>query len=54
MFVQVAIILARAETTIFLLDKEEWGCLGGVGRTDLSAVKVFLEEVFSGFPLFRE
>ena len=53
MFVQIAVILARAETTIFLLDKEEWGCLGRVGRTDLSAVKVFLKEIFGGLPLFR-
>ena len=35
MFVEVAIILARAKLAIFLLDKEEGGCLGGVRRVDL-------------------
>ena len=51
MFIQVAVILARAEATVFLLDKEEWECLGRVGRTDLSTVKVFLEKVFGGLLL---
>ena len=49
MFVQVAVILAGVETAILLFDEEEWGCLGRVRRTDLSAIKVFLEEVFGGF-----
>ena len=49
MFIQVAVVLAGAETTILLLDEEEWGCLRGVQGTNLSAVKVFLEEIFSGF-----
>ena len=49
MFVQVAVVLTGVETAIFLLNKEEWGHLGGIRRTDLSTVKVFLEEVFSGF-----
>ena len=30
MFVQVLIVLTRAETAIFLLNEEEWGCLGGI------------------------
>ena len=52
MFVQVTVILTRAETTIFLFNEKERGRLGGVQRTDLPAVKVFLEEVFGGFPFF--
>ena len=49
MFVQVSVVLTGAETTVFLFNEKEWRCLGGIRRTDLSAVKVFLEEVFSGF-----
>ena len=52
MFVQIVVVLTGAETAIFLLNKEEWGCLGGIQRTDLPAVKVFLEEVFGGFLFF--
>ena len=36
MFVEVAVVLAGAEFSIFLFDEEERGCLRGVGRTDLS------------------
>ena len=36
-FVEVSIVLAGVEFAIFLLDKEEGGCLGGVGRTNLSS-----------------
>ena len=50
MFVQVAVILTRAEAAIFLLDKEEQGCLGGIRGADFSAIEVFLEEILSGFP----
>ena len=52
-FIKVSIILTGAETAVFLFNEKEWGCLGGIQRTDLSAVKVFLEEVFSGLPFFR-
>ena len=34
-FINTAVVLARAEATIFLLDKEEGEHLWGVGRTDL-------------------
>ena len=34
-FIEVAIILAGAEFAIFLFDKEEGGCLEGVGGVDL-------------------
>ena len=53
MFVQVSIILTGVEAAVFLLDKEEWGCLGGVRRANLSTVEVLLEEVFGGFSFFR-
>ena len=36
-FVEVMVVLAGAKFAIFLLDKEERGCLGGVGRLDLSS-----------------
>ena len=35
-FVEVSIVLARTKFSVFLLDKEEGRCLGGVGRTNLS------------------
>ena len=53
MFIQVAVVLARTETTIVLFDKEEWECLGGVQWANLSTIKVFLEEVFGGFTFIR-
>ena len=34
-FVEVVVVLAGAEFAVFLLDKEERGGLGGVGRTNL-------------------
>ena len=36
-FIEVAVVLAGVEFTVFLLDKEERGCLEEVGRTDLSS-----------------
>ena len=53
MFIQVSVVLTGAETAVFLFNEKEWRCLGGVQRTDLSAVKVFLKEVFGGFSFFR-
>ena len=52
-FVEVSIVLAGVEFAIFLLDKEEGGCLGGVGRTDLPDGQVFFEEVLSSFLFVR-
>ena len=37
MFVKVSIVLTRTEFAILLLDKEERGCLWGVGRMNLSS-----------------
>ena len=53
MFIQVAVILAGAEAAILLFDKEEWRCLRGIRGTNLSAVKVVLEEVLSGLLFIR-
>ena len=36
-FINVAIVLARSKTTIFLLDEEERGCLWGVGGADFAS-----------------
>ena len=36
-FIEVSVILAGAEFAVLLLDKEERGCLEGVGRMDLSS-----------------
>ena len=41
-FVNVAVVLARAESSILLFDKEERGSLGGVGQADLSRGEVFV------------
>ena len=37
MFIEVVVVLTGVEFTVFLFDKEERGCLEGVGRTDLSS-----------------
>ena len=49
MFVQVAIVLTGTESFIFLFNEEKRRCLRRVRGMDLSAVKVFLKEVFHGF-----
>ena len=36
-FIEVVVVLAGVEFTIFLLDKEKRGCLRGIGRMDLSS-----------------
>ena len=41
-FVDVAVILARAESSVFLFDEEERGGLGRIGRADLSRGKVLV------------
>jgi hypothetical protein len=47
--VQVSIVLTGAKFTVLFLYKEERGGLGGFGRSDLSATKVFFQESFCGF-----
>ena len=41
-FVDIAVVLAGAESSILLFDEEERGCLGGIGRADLSRGEVFI------------
>ena len=53
MFIEVSVVLARVEFAVLLLDKEEEGCLGGVGRMNLSGSQVFLEKVFDSFLFVR-
>ena len=53
MFIEIPVILARTEFSIFLLDEEERGRLGRVGRTNLSGGKVFFKEVLGSFLFFR-
>ena len=49
MFVHIVVILARAESSVFLFNKEEGRGLGGIGRADLSRGEVFIQKVFGGF-----
>ena len=51
-FIEVAIVLARSESAVLFLDKEEGGCLGGFRRVDLPGAKVFINEVVGGLPFF--
>ena len=41
-FVDIMVVLAGAESSIFLLDKKEGRGLGGVGWSDLSRGKVLV------------
>jgi len=42
--IQHAIVLDQLEQTIFLLNKEHWGCDRGFGGSDSSSAEVFLQE----------
>ena len=52
-FVEVSVVLAGTESSVFLLDKEEGGGLRGVGGADFSGTKVFVEEFFGGKTFVR-
>ena len=41
------IILARVKSSIFLLDKEEWGSLRGFGRDNMTGFEMFLDKGFA-------
>ena len=49
MRVDIGIILAGAEHSILLWDKEERGCLWGLGRKDLFFLEILIDECFQGF-----
>ena len=53
-FIEVPIVLAGTESTIFLFDKEEESGLGEIQKVDFPSMKIFIEEVFSSFMLLRE
>jgi len=48
MFIEVPVVLARMESSVFLFDEEEGSGLGGVRGTDFSGTKVFVKESFGG------
>ena len=48
-FVQVAIVLAGAKSSILFLNKEKRGCLRGVQGVDLPTFEIFPKKVFHGF-----
>ena len=51
MFIEMSIVLAGAESSILFLDKEEWGCLWGLGLSDLARLKMFINKFLVGFHL---
>ena len=53
MFINIAIVLARAKSPIFLFDKEKVRGLRRVGQTNLSRGEIFVKEVFGGLSFFR-
>ena len=53
MFVDIAIVLAGAESAVLLFDEEEGRSLGGIGWADLPRSEVFVQEIFGGFAFVR-
>ena len=51
-FIDVSIVLTGARATIFFLDKEERGCLWGIGGVDFASFQVFIKEVLHCFLFF--
>ena len=49
MFIDISIILARAESLILFLDEEKRRCLWRVGWANFPRGKIFIEEVFGSF-----
>ena len=49
MLIEISIILTGAKFPVFLLHKEEGGCLRGVEKADFSSCQVFLKEVLGSF-----
>jgi hypothetical protein len=43
-FVKLPVVLHWSELSVFLFDKEEWGCELAFGLGNVSLVEVFLEE----------
>ena len=53
-FIEVVVVLTGMKFAILLFDKEEGGCLGGVGGPDFSYGKVLFKEALCGFLFIRE
>ena len=53
MFIDVLVVLARAESSVLLFDEEERGCLWRVGGANLSRSEILIKEVFGGFAFIR-
>jgi len=53
MFIEVSVVLAWVESSVFLFDKEERSGLGGVGGTDFSSMKIFVKKCFGGKAFVR-
>jgi len=53
MFVEVSVVLAWVESSVFLFDKEERGGLGGIGGTDFSGTKIFVKKCFGSEAFVR-
>ena len=53
MFVEVTVVLAGTKSSVFLLNKEERGGLGRVGRADFSSAEVLVEKFFGGKAFVR-
>ena len=52
-FIDIAVVLARAKTTILLFDKEEGGCLWGIQRMNFASLQIFIKKVFGCLSFFR-
>ena len=54
MTIEISVVLARSETSILFLNKEERGSLGGLGWTDFPRAKVFVDELICGLSFFEQ
>ena len=53
MGVEISIVLARAEGSVFLGDKEKQCCLRRLGRDDAACFEVFIDEHSTCFVFLR-
>ena len=51
--IEIAIILARSQSTVLFLNKETWGGLGGSGFPNLARLEVFIDERLTCYRLLR-
>ena len=48
MGIEVLVVLARTKGAILFRDKEEQGCLGGLGWNNMSSFQMFFNECLTG------